>query len=160
MDGREEVERTVHFCARKIELLPHGLKQKSLQPLPADGVHAIPSQKMADVPLRNQLPGGRLLVQIQLGSRSFMYPPPSEWLRYIRYGISKSHPRHQIVVYGKPILRIGRISADLVNRTAPHHESGMKESGTPEEIPPELYVIVFYGPMRQEDAGFVDKATT
>jgi hypothetical protein len=30
MDGREEVERTVHLCARKIKLLPHGMIQKSL----------------------------------------------------------------------------------------------------------------------------------
>src|ERR1035437_10048578 len=106
MDGREEVERTLHFCARKIKLLPHGMIQKSLEPVPADRVHAIPTQKMADVPLRNRLPGGYLLAQIQLGSRRFVHPPPSEWLRYVRYGISKSHPRHQIIVFGQPILRI------------------------------------------------------
>jgi hypothetical protein len=43
MDGREEVERTVHLCARKIELLLYRMVQKSLHALPVDRVYTIPT---------------------------------------------------------------------------------------------------------------------
>src|ERR1017187_10351685 len=72
MDGREEVERAVHLCACKIELLPDRMKQKSLHALPADRVDVVPTQKLADVSLRNRRHGGCLLAHMRVGSRCFM----------------------------------------------------------------------------------------
>src|ERR1017187_6463441 len=87
MDGCEEVERAVHFSARKIELLSYRMKQKSLHAFPAERVYTIPTQQMADVSLRNRPHGGCLLAYIQVGSRRFMHPPAAEYLRYVRYCI-------------------------------------------------------------------------
>src|ERR1039458_259253 len=78
MDRREEVERAVHLCARKIEFLPYRMVQESLHAFPADGVYTIPTRQMADVPLRNRPHGGCLLASIQFGSRRFMHPPASK----------------------------------------------------------------------------------
>src|ERR1019366_3835839 len=122
MAGRKEVERAIHLCARKIEFLPYRLVQKSLHAFPADRVYTIPTQQMADVPLRNRPHGGCLLTDIQVGSRRFMHPPAAEYLRYVRYWKPKSHPGHQIVIFGKPIFGVGRVSADFLDIPTPHHD--------------------------------------
>src|ERR1022692_851980 len=131
MDGCEEVERAVNLCAREIELLSYRMKQKSLHAFPADRVYKIPTQQMADVPLRNRPHGGCLLAHIQVGSRRFMHPPAAEYLRYVRYWKPKSHPGHQIVIFGKPILGVGRVSADFLDITTPRHDGRVKKRTTP-----------------------------